>query len=243
MRPIVLIQRLIVLCLFVTGCALPAGPGTVPADEDPVATTATPATVAVTAFAPDTSASDAVLFHVVQDESEVRFTIDEMLFGSPKTVVGRANAITATVAVNMENFADTVIGPVQIDARSLRTDDSFRNRAMRLQILESSRDEYRFITFVSTTLDGLSLDAPLGESLELQVNGELTVRDGSQPVTFVLSVTPISESRLTIVGAARILRSDFGLSIPNVPGIANVADEIALSFALVTDTANAVAPR
>ena len=92
------------------------------------------------------------------------------------------------------NPAATEVGPIQIDARDLQTDDSFRNRALRRQILQSTQDEFRFVTFEPTSIDGLPASVAVGESFDFQMSGELTIRDVTSPVTFDVSVTPTSEN-------------------------------------------------
>ena len=55
-------------------------------------------------------------FVIVAEESEARFSIDEELFGQPKTVIGTTNAITGEITVDAANPAASVIGPIQIEA-------------------------------------------------------------------------------------------------------------------------------
>lgn len=173
-------------------------------------------------------------FEILQDATEVRFNIDEVLLGNPKTVVGVTNLVTGEILLDYQNPQDVEISPIQVDARDLTTDDNFRNRALRSQILDSGQDEYQFITFTPTEISGLSTEAVvLGEPQSFDVTGDLQIRDIVQSVTFAMEVTAVSETELNGFGEVVVLRSDFDLQIPSVPGVANVADEVILEIDFV----------
>jgi hypothetical protein len=59
------------------------------------------------------------------------------------------------------------------------------------------------------------------------------VRDITQEITFQVTVTPVSETRLQRVARASVLRSDYDLNIPSVPNVANVSDEVRLEIEFV----------
>jgi len=50
----------------------------------------------------------------------------------------------------------------------------------------------------------------------------------TKPVTFEMTLTVESETRLVGSGVAQVLYPDFNLRIPSVPSVANVADEVNL---------------
>ncbi len=86
-----------------------------------------------------------LVYRIVPERSETRFYIDEVLFGDQKTVVGRTNDISGEILLDMASPKAVQIGLIEINALSILTDDSFRNRALRSQILESNKDEFQFI--------------------------------------------------------------------------------------------------
>ena len=59
--------------------------------------------------------------------------------------------------------------------------------------------------------------------------GTLTVRDVSRPVTFDVSISATDDGYL-VTGSADVLRSEFGLVIPRVAHVAEVADEVELQL-------------
>lgn len=175
--------------------------------------------------------ADPVIFEIVQAESEARFIIDEVLNGAPKTVVGVTDQVAGEIAIYLDDPAQTKIGTILVNARTLSTDNEFRNRAIKNQILRTN--DYEFITFTPTEIVGLPESAAVGESFSFQIIGELTVRDVTNPVTFDATVTPASETQLAGSASATILYADFGLTIPEARSVASVGDEVILEIDFV----------
>ncbi len=205
-----------------------ADPTATPAEE----ATAAPAATATTAPAP---AAEPAIFEIVQAESEARFIIDEVLRGSPVTVVGVTNQVAGQIAIDPTNPAATQLGEVRVNARTLATDNDFRNRAIKNQILDTNT--YEYVSFQPTELVGLPETATVGQPFTFQVVGDLTIRDVTQQVTFDVTVTPVSESRIEGLATTTFPYRDFGLAIPDAPSVDTVADGVTLELAFV-----AVAP-
>jgi polyisoprenoid-binding protein YceI len=218
--------------------ATPA-PVAAPAETEPAAEpTASPAeepTAAAEPTAEPAAAAAPMLFEIVQAESEARFIIDEVLRGSPVRVVGVTNQVAAQIAIDPANPAATQLGEVRVNVRTLATDNEFRNRAIRNQILDTN--SYEFVTFQPTELLGLPDAVTVGQPFSFQVVGDLTVKDVTQPVTFDVTVTPVSETRIEGVATTTFPYRDFGVRIPEVPSVDLVADDVTLELAFV-----AVAP-
>ena len=210
---------------------------TAPLEAVPLATalpaaTAAPAaaTAAPEATAAPVAASPAV-FQILQEESEVRFIIDEVLNNAPKTVIGATNQVAGEIAVDPADPSQSRVGIIQVNARTLATDNDFRDRAIKNAILGT--DQFELITFEPTALTGLPAAGVVGEPFSFQMAGMLTVRDVTREVTFDVTLTPVSETRLEGTAISIIRYADFGLSIPSVPSVASVADEVRLEIDFV----------
>lgn len=185
---------------------------------------------------PETASAGRGLYRINAELSEVRFIIYEELFGNPKDVVGGTHQVAGDIIVDYGSAASSRVGEIRINARTLETDDENRTRALRNQILQSRLDDYEFISFVPTALSGLSSGpVAVGDTVTFQITGDLTVRNITQPVTFDATATLVSEQRLQGSATATTTRAAFQLSIPNAPGVANVADEVALEIDFVAD--------
>lgn len=170
-------------------------------------------------------------FTIVAEESEARFIIEEELLGQPKTVIGATNAISGELMVDAANPAASAIGPIQIEAGTFVTDDNRRNGAIRRFILQTS--QYQFITFDTTELVGLPDAVAVGDEIEFEINGDLTVRDITNPALFVITLQVVSESELRGSAATIVAREDYNLTIPQVPSVANVGTELIVEFDFV----------
>ncbi|MBX3000504.1 MAG: YceI family protein [Caldilineaceae bacterium] len=240
---------LILLAISLTAC----GPAADPVQPTEPAATNTPAPtvepIAEPAVAPTPEAAEgatpapaeenisvsveagARAFAIAPDRSEVRFTIDEILRGAPKTVVGANNRVTGQIRVDPTATANTEIGAITIDAGGFVTGDNNRNNAIRRFILQTA--QYPVVTFVPTQINALPESAAAGDNFDFQVTGDLTILNRANPVTFNLTATVLSEDEIQITGATTINRADFGISIPSVPFVANVGETLALELDLV----------
>jgi polyisoprenoid-binding protein YceI len=179
------------------------------------------------------SGTEQVIFRIVPEESEVRFVLSEVLRGQPATVIGRTNQVASDIAVDFENPSLSEVGVVRVNARTLLTDNEFRNRTIRGQILQSSKDEFEFSQFTPTSLEGMPDAVTMGTPFTFKLAGNLQVRDIVKPVTFDVTVTPVSDIRLEGTATATVQRSDFNLEIPTVPGVADVSQEVKLEIDFV----------
>lgn len=173
------------------------------------------------------------VYRIVPEESEVRFVIDEVLRGSPYTVVGKTNQVAGDIAVDTTNPANTQVGTIRVNARTLATDSDQRNRALRSFILKSADDAYEFVEFQPTALEGLPESVSEGETFSFQVVGDLTVAGTTQSVTFDATATLESSDQLTGQAVATVMYPDFNLSIPSVPFVAGVDEDVRLEIDFV----------
>jgi len=175
--------------------------------------------------------ADAVTFQISPAQSEARFTLGELLGGEPTTVVGKTNVVSGSFDLAIGNPQSAVFGEILIDARGLTTDNSFRNRALQGQILNT--DTYPTISFVPEEATPLPAEVNFGEEISLEISGALTIKDVTQTVTFNTQITPISETEIIGHAETMINRADYGITIPSVPRVADVDEEVLLEFDFV----------
>jgi polyisoprenoid-binding protein YceI len=181
----------------------------------------------------DPVAGELRVYVISQADSEVRFEIDEDLRGQRNTVVGVTDQVAGEIAVNLGDLSSTQIGVIQINGRTLLTDNNFRNRAIQNEILDTGT--YEFMTFTPTAIDGMPDSVAIGEEVEFVVTGDLQIRDITNPVQFSVTATAVSEDQLVGTASAVVLRADYGLQIPSVPNVANVEEEVELYINFVAN--------
>ncbi len=180
------------------------------------------------AEAPAAPASGESLFEIDPARSEARFKINEVLNGSPKTVIGVTNQVAGQIAVDRGNYASTRLGEVRVNARTLTTDNEFRNRAVKNRILLTN--DHEWIVFTPQSLTGLPAEVKLGEAFQFQITGDLTIIGKTQSVTFNAEVTALSETELKGLATATVRYKDFGIFIPEVPSVTGVEDDVILEI-------------
>jgi len=173
------------------------------------------------------------IFEIVPAESRARFLIDEVLRGDPITVVGATDQVAGQLAVDPNDLSNTQVGVIQVNARTLATDNDFRNRAIKNRILLT--DDYEFVTFVPTEVIGLPQAGAVGETYTFQVVGDLTITNVTEQVTFDVTTTPTSETRIEGTATTAFPYTDFELFIPDAPAVDTVDDEVRLELEFVAE--------
>lgn len=189
--------------------------------------------------APISNLDSVRLYRIVSEESEVSFTLTEDLRGVFTTVVGVTDQVAGDILVDVNNPAGSRMGELRINARTLTTDNEFRNRAIRSEILQSSSDAYEFISFTPTALEGLPDSVSVGDAITFTVTGDLKIREITQSVSFEVTATLVSDDRLEGTASATVTRTQYDLQIPSVPGVANVSDEVQLQLRFVANRVEA----
>lgn len=203
--------------------------GGTPATDVTAESTTDPANTSAAA-APATAAT---LFRIVPDESEVRFILTEDLNQQPNTVTGVTNQVAGDILVDFNTPTNSRVGTIRIDARTLTTNSEFRNRAIRAEILESSKDQYEFIDFTPVAISGLPAQITIGQAVTFQITGDLKIRDITNSVTFDVTATVTAEDRLEGTAKAQVTRAMYNLQIPSAPGVANVSEDVRLEIDFV----------
>ncbi len=200
-----------------------------PKATEAAATTPTPVEATPTAAASE-PAGEKVLFRIVQAESRVRFEIDEILRDSPKRVVGITDQVAGDLIIDFASPQDSQLGTLRINVRTLQTDDGRRDRAIRSRILQSAEDAYEFVEFEPTSLAGLPEGVAVGDELQFTIVGTLTIREISAEVAFDAVVAVESDGRVSGSAVATIQRETFDLTIPSVPFVASVGEDVLLAI-------------
>ena len=188
----------------------------------------------LTAATVSQASGSATTFAIDSSSTKATFTIDEVLRGSPKTVVGATDQVAGEASVDASDPSTLQIGTIKINARTLATDESQRNNSIRRFIL--STDQYEFIEFAPTKVEGLPASIDVGSQFDFTVTGDLTVKASTNPVTFDVTATLVSDSRIEGTATTKITRSEFGITIPSVPFVADVSDDVGLELDFVAVT-------
>ena len=194
-------------------------------------------TTAIPTEIPATEAvSQRVLYRIAAGgASEARFFLEEDLRGVRTDVIGRTDQVAGDIVIDFGAPALSQVGVIRTNARTLATDQSQRNSAIRSRILRSAEDEFEFIEFAPTDLRGLPEAIAVGQSYPLEIEGQLTIVGQALPVVFRGEVLLESEDQLRGEFTALVRYADWGIAIPSIPFVANVDEEAELTLAFVAE--------
>ena len=190
-------------------------------------------TVTVPTLAPTNGAT---LFTIDSSSSKATFTIDEVLFGNPNTVVGETDKVAGQFLVNAQDPSKSQVGEIKIDVSTLVTDNDLRNRTLQGRILQTDTAANQYATFVAKSITGLPESIAVGQQVSFKITGDLTIHQVTKTVTFDATVKVVSDKQITGTASTTVKYSDFGISIPDVPSVTGVGDTVKLAL---TFTANA----
>jgi polyisoprenoid-binding protein YceI len=179
--------------------------------------------------------ASATVFEIEPEQSQERFVINEVLRGSPKTVVGTTDQVAGQIVLDPTDPDRAQLGAISINARTFATDSTQRDRAIQNLILQTEQHEY--ITFTPKRMVGLPDRAGIGQPLAFQIVGDLSIRGVTREATFETTVTPHSQDRLEGNASTTIRYADWGITIPQVPAVTGVADHVQLQLDFVATAA------
>lgn len=180
------------------------------------------------------SGPETVRFVISSDESQARFELGETLRGNPNHVVGTTNEVAGQVRFDPAHPSTMELSQMVVNARTLHTDSSLRDRAIRGPvILGSASDEFELITFDPTSIAGLPGSLSVGDSASFTVTGDLTIKGTTQSVSFDVDASWPEQDRIEGTATATVDRTAFEIFIPNAPGVADVSEEVTLTLEFV----------
>jgi polyisoprenoid-binding protein YceI len=171
-------------------------------------------------------------FRLVPEESEARFLIDEVLLGSPFTVVGTTSALEGQVAVDLNDPSSAQVN-ILVDVRTLVTDDGRRNGAIQRWILETGEPGNQTAEFNASAISGIPDQVAVGETFDFQITGDFSVKGVTKELTFDGSAALVSEDRLEGTARTETLYTEF-TTIPGLPPqVASVEEGMILEIDFV----------
>ncbi len=189
-------------------------------------------TVTVPTLAPTDGAT---LFTIDSSSSKATFTIDEVLFGNPNTVVGETNKVAGQILVNALDPSKSQVGEIKIDVSTLVTDNDLRNRTLQGRILETDTPANQYATFVAKSITGLPESIAVGQQVSFKITGDLTIHQVTKTVTFDATVNVVSDKQITGTASTTVKYSDFGISVPDVPSVTGLGDTVKLALDFTAD--------
>lgn len=191
-----------------------------PAAPQPAAVANTPAPAPTTAPAPTAAAPAAPAtaagtrhFQVAGDSSLASYTTREKFFDQPSPifVTGTTSAISGDLHLDCTTWQPAADPPsvITVDLRTLKTDSSRRDNAIRGRFLESNT--YPMATFVLKQVAGVPQSYQEGTEVTVVLEGDLTVREITIPVAWQGTAKVEGNTLTGKVGTSELKYADFGI--------------------------------
>ena len=160
---------------------------------------------------------------VVGEGSEATFTVNEKLnwLDLPNDAVMRTSTLSGKV------YLDGQTSVVDIDLHSMTSDNDRRDNYVRRRMFP----DHRVATFTVANLGELPNPFTIGEAIAKEVEGQLTVRGVTKPITFAVEAR-LDPEQLFILGRATFTWEELEIPPPNIPGRIQVKDEVRVEVLL-----------
>jgi polyisoprenoid-binding protein YceI len=177
------------------------------------------------------------VYQIDTSQSLVRYEVTERFVGRDlSTAIGITRQIAGNILVDSEVPSRIQIGTIVINIEQFESDSGLRDRRIRREFLESER--YPEATFVTTDIMGLPTNLQERTPYNLEIIGDLTIKETTQTVTWVATVT-LDGDVLTGTASTTLLMSDYAVGPISIVGLVETSNEVVLTFEFV---AQRVAP-
>lgn len=184
--------------------------------------------------------SSTSVYRILPSESVVEFRVGETLRGSRFIAVGTTSAVAGDVFVTkMGDTTSFAFGKLTVNAKTFKTDNSRRDGAIARFILKSEDAGNEFIVFVPKIISDDRTNQDGAKNDVFNITGDLTIAGVTKPVTFKLTLSTeggtglATATTLSGIAMAEVKRSDFNLTIPSVPFVADVDDVVTVTVRVV----------
>src|SRR5687767_9383677 len=166
---------------------------------------------------------------VAPEGNEARYRVKEQLAGFELSndAVGKTTAVTGAVVFDEKGGIVAAESMFEIDLTTLQSDQSRRDNFLRRNTLATA--EHPKAVFVPTAVQGLKFPLPGNGEAKFQLQGNLTLRGVTRPVTW--DVTARFENG-AVTGAAltRFTFAQFEIAKPRLARVLSVDDDIRLEY-------------
>ncbi len=165
---------------------------------------------------------------IVPDQSQASYEVQEKFMNRdlPNQAIGKTTSINGQVVVDLSGKPTASIPKMEVDLRTLQSDQSRRDQRIHSQWLES--DKYPLATFVSTGITGGPDSYTAGQEVTFKLNGNLTIHDTTKPVTFDVKAK-LNGDTLTGTATTQVMMVDFGFNPPDIAGMLTVKDGVTIT--------------
>ena len=213
------------------------------AESEPPANTETESATSEPAAEPATdggaSLSGTHTFVVDSGASQASFIVNEEFFADAldklgieagkRIVTGTTPGVSGEIQLDFDSADPLQNAQFTVDMAGLQTDQSQRDEWLQDNALQYNA--FPESTFTATSITGLPATIQEGEEVSFQLNGDLTVRDVTNNVTWDVTAV-INNNTLTGTAVLNLNISDFGIAPPDFANTLTVSDPFTIEINL-----------
>jgi polyisoprenoid-binding protein YceI len=173
--------------------------------------------------------ADTLLLTVAEQGNVARYRVREQLarLDFPNDAVGETSSISGSLMVTTEGQILREGSRFVIKLADLASDADRRDNYLRRNTLAT--DEYPDAVFVPTGFRELPTPIPTSGEARFLLDGELTIRDVTRPVTWQVGAEFAGGA---VIGRAEtsFTFEEMGLTVPSVGSVLSIRDDIRLEF-------------
>lgn len=180
-------------------------------------------------------------FVIDPEQSEAAYIVEEELFADALTkygldpgfneVRGTTQAIEGQFVLNFDDLSSALgENRFSVDMTTLTTDQRLRDNWIRTD--GPSFNDYPVAEFIGTEIQNAPESYTPGEEVSFDLVGELTVREITRPITFVVTAS-LEGNTITGTATAEALLSDFGIEEISFANTLTVADPLTIEINFV----------
>ena len=181
---------------------------------------------------------DTVLYVIDQSKSNVNYGVGETFLNQNNRynyAEGVTNIVSGDIIINFTDPALSSVGDITVDISAFKSDKTRRDNAIRDRWLESNK--YPIAIFTPTQLKGLPEKYILGDTVDFEIDGSLSVRDTTSPASFSVTLT-VNDDEMLGQASTRLLMTDFGFDPPDISGILIAENEVDITFVFLARAVN-----
>jgi polyisoprenoid-binding protein YceI len=173
---------------------------------------------------------DGPRFRIVSERSEAQYRARETFVNqpAPSDAIGKTKEVSGELQLDSDGILRGRILHMQIDLRTLTSDQARRDSFIRQNTLKT--DQFPYVEFRSTESAGPALFRP-GEEAAFQIPGIMTVKGQERPIVWEAKAR-LDGTTITGTATARVKLTEFGLEPPRL-AILSVEDEMTWQIDLV----------
>jgi len=175
------------------------------------------------------SGPDQVVYRVDAYRSKVSYEVTEILAGSSNIARGSTTGVAGDILLDTADPDASTVGTIVVNVEQLTSDQSIRDNRLRHDYLQST--QYPLATLTTTSITGLPDRIEDGVTYDLELSGELTVRDITKPHTYAATAIRSGET-MRISATIDTLLSDYGIGPISLGPLVSTGNEAKLLIEL-----------